>query len=154
MSRDLVPCLCGLVVLDNFHGHLGENVRRELEELGAKISINPGEFAPVLQQPLDVCLNKPFKDSVHCLCTDWVAQGGLALTPIGKIKWPSVDLVGSLFLDAWHLLPADLTSKSPKEAVIFLMHLAASTTTPCGSEVWEWPTTWTVGPASRTKRRT
>lgn len=58
--------LPSLLVLDSFRGHLGENVRWELEELRIEIAIIPGGLPSVLQ-PLDVCVSKPFKDSVRHL---------------------------------------------------------------------------------------
>lgn len=69
-------------------------------------------------QPLDVCVNKPFKDGVRRLYTDWMAGGGHALTPTGKVKRPSVELVCSWILEAWRSLPADLISKSFKKTGI------------------------------------
>lgn len=109
--------LPSLLVLDSFRGHLGENVRRELQELRTEIAIIPGGLTSVLQ-PLDVSVNKPFKDSVRRLYTDWMAQGGHTLTPTGKIKRPSVELVCSWVLEAWRSLPDDLIAKSFKKTGI------------------------------------
>lgn len=109
--------LPSLLVLDSFRGHLCENVRRELEELRTEIAVIPGGLTSVLQ-PLDVCVNKPFKDGVRRLYTDWMAGGGHALTPTGKVKRPSVELVCSWILEAWRSLPADLISESFKKTGI------------------------------------
>lgn len=58
--------LPSLLVLDSFCRHLGENIRWELEELRIEIAIIPGGLTSVLQS-LDVCVSKPFKDSVRHL---------------------------------------------------------------------------------------
>lgn len=63
-------------------------------------------------QPLDVCVNKLFKDSVCRLYTDWMAQRRHALKTVSKIKRRSIELVRSWILDAWRSLPADLIAIS------------------------------------------
>ena len=41
-------------------------------------------------QPLDVCLNKPFKDRLREKWTTWKVEGEKALTPGGKVKAASL----------------------------------------------------------------
>jgi hypothetical protein len=43
---------------------------------------------------LDVVVNKPFKDHLRQLYSDWLLEGNLALTPGGKLKKPSVTMLG------------------------------------------------------------
>lgn len=52
----------------------------------------PGEMASQLQ-PLDVCLNKPVKDTVRKYCSEWMEWGGHVLTPTGswsEHRYPSL----------------------------------------------------------------
>jgi len=58
------PSLC---VLDAFRGHRTEKVKKLLNKFNAKIAMNPGGCTSKLQ-PLDVCINKPFK---HVLKQQW-----------------------------------------------------------------------------------
>jgi hypothetical protein len=48
------------------------------------LAVIPGGLTSVLQ-PLDVSVNKPFKDNVSKLYMQWMAKGGHELTPTGKI---------------------------------------------------------------------
>lgn len=73
---------------------MGENICRELEELRTEVAIIPGGPTSV-PQPLDVCGNEPFKDTVRHLYTDWMAQGGHALMPTGKMQRPPLELICS-----------------------------------------------------------
>lgn len=75
-----------MLVLNSFRGrHLVEAVQEKLKELRTDIAVIPGGLTSVLQ-PLDVSINKPFKDNVRRLYTNWVAGGQHQLTPGGKIK--------------------------------------------------------------------
>lgn len=74
-----------MLVLDSFRGHLVEAVREKLKEFRMDIAVIPGGLTSVLQ-PLDMSLNKPFKDNVRRLYTNWMAAGQHQLTPGGKIN--------------------------------------------------------------------
>jgi hypothetical protein len=50
---------------------------------------------------LDVVVNKPFKDRLRQLYSDWLLEGNHALTPGGKLKKPSVTMLGEWVLTAW-----------------------------------------------------
>ena len=59
-------------------------------------------------QVLDVVCNKPFKNNLRKNYTAWLLAGNHALTPSGKIKKPSVQLLCEWILQAW----ADVSSES------------------------------------------
>uniref|UniRef100_A0A6B0UZR7 Putative pogo transposable element n=1 Tax=Ixodes ricinus TaxID=34613 RepID=A0A6B0UZR7_IXORI len=109
--------LPSLLVLDSFRGHLIDSVRRKLKELRTKIAVTPGGPTSVLQ-PLDVSLNKPFKDNVRRLYTEWMAAGNYVLTPGGKIKRPSIEMLCEWILEAWKMIPAEIIVKSFKKTGI------------------------------------
>jgi hypothetical protein len=52
-------------------------------------------------QVLDVFVNKPFKDHLRQLYNNWFLQGNHALTPGGKLKKPSVTMLGEWILTTW-----------------------------------------------------
>lgn len=90
--RPSVLLLPSLLVLDSFRGHLVNSVRRKLKELRTDIAGIPGGL-PLVLQSLYVLLNKPFKDNVWRLYTEWMTAGNYALTPWGKIKRPSIEML-------------------------------------------------------------
>ena len=51
-------------VWDAFQAHLAEPVKQALRQTNTDIAVIPGGLTSILQ-PLDVCLNKPFKDRVR-----------------------------------------------------------------------------------------
>ena len=64
-------------------------------ELGNKIKyVNDliKRHTPVLQ-PLDKCINKPFKNKVRSQYQAWIVNGPFTYTPSGKKRAPSKELV-------------------------------------------------------------
>lgn len=55
----------------------------------------------IVLQVLDVVCNKPFKDHMRRLYTDWLLEENHALTPSGKIKKPSASTLGQWVITAW-----------------------------------------------------
>ena len=53
-----------LLVWDSFHAHQTEPVKNDLWQRKIDVAVIPGSLTPVLQ-PLDECLNKPFKDNMQ-----------------------------------------------------------------------------------------
>ena len=60
------------------------------------------------RQPLDVSLNKPFKDNVWKRWMQWMAAGILELNAGGRQKKPSEELVCSWISEAWHEIPREM----------------------------------------------
>lgn len=106
-----------MLVLDSFRGHLVERVREKFRELRTDIAVIPGGLTSVLQ-PLDVSLNKPFKDNVRRLYTNWMAEGNHQLTPGGKIKRPPVEMLCGWIANAWQEISDDVVTKSFKKTGI------------------------------------
>jgi hypothetical protein len=62
-----------LLVWDSFRCHLGDDTKRILTEMKTDLAVIPGGLTSV-SQPLDVSDNKPFKDNVRKLYTQWTAN--------------------------------------------------------------------------------
>ena len=77
-----------LLVWDSFRAHLTESVKEALQRRKIDVAVIPGGLTPVLQ-PLDKCLNKPFKDHVKTKYLSWMVTGPFEFTPAGKKKAPS-----------------------------------------------------------------
>ena len=60
-----------LLVWDSFQAHLTNSVKGDLNHRNMDVAIIPGGLTPVLQ-PLDKCLNKPFKDNVRRKYLAWM----------------------------------------------------------------------------------
>ncbi|CAG8719663.1 15771_t:CDS:2, partial [Gigaspora margarita] len=59
-------------------------------------------------QPLDVCINKPFKDQLHKIWHKWMADGGNGITKKGNLKHASLNTVYHWVLDAWNEISEDI----------------------------------------------
>lgn len=106
-----------MLVLDSFRGHCTDAVKARLAETSTDLVIIPGGMTSMLQ-PLDVCLNKPFKAHVKRLYAQWMADGIYALTPTGRVRRPDIPLLCQWIVDAWKAIPADLVRKSFKKCAI------------------------------------
>ncbi|MGH0129297.1 UNVERIFIED_CONTAM: hypothetical protein FKN15_004776 [Acipenser sinensis] len=69
-------------------------------------------------QPLDVCVNKPFKEVVKKKYIKWMADAEHAYTPTGRIQKPSLSTLAEWILFAWNSTSAELIQKSFKKCSI------------------------------------
>ena len=53
--------------------HLKETVKSALQKERTDMAVIPGGLTSQLQ-PLDVCLNKPFKDRIRQMWSDWICS--------------------------------------------------------------------------------
>src|SRR6266540_3072641 len=68
-----------LIVYDSFRGHLEESVKEKFKENGYDLAVIPGGLTSICQ-PLDVAINKPFKDNLRKEWHLWMAGGGAGQT--------------------------------------------------------------------------
>lgn len=106
-----------LLVLDSFRGHIEESVKNRMKELNTHPAIIPGGLTSILQ-PLDVSVNKPFKDHVKTLYTDWMANGEHSFMKTGKIQKPSIEILCSWIVKAWDQISSEIIQKSFKKTGI------------------------------------
>ena len=102
-----------LLVWDSFRAHLTESVKADLQRRKFNVAVIPGGLTPVLQ-PLDKCLNKPFKDNIRRQYLSWMMTGPFEFTPAGKKKAPSRNLVLKWVKQSWAEIPAEMVRKSFK----------------------------------------
>ena len=74
-----------MLVLDAFKGHHTDSVKNHLCEMKTELVVIPGGMTSVLQ-PMDVSINKPFKDRLREQYLTWIADPAHELTETGKIK--------------------------------------------------------------------
>ncbi|KAM7298529.1 pogo transposable element with KRAB domain [Ixodes scapularis] len=104
-------CRDSLLVLDSYRGHLTDSVKTVLSRGGTDLAVIPGGMTSQLQ-PLDVSINKPFKDRLRKFYTDWLTEQEHELTPAGRIKRASLGQVASWIAAAWDDIPSELIVKS------------------------------------------
>ena len=102
-----------LLVWDSFRAHLTDEVKADLNRRKIYVAVIPGGLTPVLQ-PLDRCLNKPFKDNVRRKYLAWMISSPFDYTPAGKKKAPSRNLVLRWVHEAWREIPVEMVAKSFK----------------------------------------
>ena len=102
-----------LLVRDSFRAHLTDEVKAELNRCKIDVAVIPGGLTPVLQ-PLDKCLNKPFKDNVRRKYLALMISGLFDYTPAGKKKAPSRNLVLRWVHEAWREILVEIIAKSFK----------------------------------------
>ena len=85
-----------LLVCDAFEAHVTERVKTALTRENTNLAVIPGGLTSILQ-PLDVSLNKPFKDGVRKRWMEWMAEGIHEFTASGRQKKPSKELILSPF---------------------------------------------------------
>ena len=78
-----------LLIWDSFRAHLVDSVKRAVKETNTDIAVIPGGLTSVLQ-PLDVSLNKPFKDWLRDKWTTWMIEGQKEYTAGGNVKAASL----------------------------------------------------------------
>ena len=100
-----------LLVLDSFEAHKTEQVKGSFKSENTDFVVIPGGLTSVLQ-PLDVCLNKPFKDRVRQKWMEWMAEGIHKLTAGGRQKKTSEELVCQWIGKGSRDIPREMVAKS------------------------------------------
>jgi len=77
----------GLLVRDSFLAHLTDGVKELLDRRNIDVAVIPGGLISVLQ-PLDKCINKPFKGKVCAQYEAWMVNGPFTYTPSRKKRAP------------------------------------------------------------------
>ena len=78
------PELPKMMVYDSFRGHLVESVKKKFRENGFDLAVISGGLTSICQ-PLDVAINKPFKDNLRKVWHLWMANGGAGETAAGNL---------------------------------------------------------------------
>ena len=106
-----------LLVWDKFSAHLTEGVRKTLDDTKTDIAVIPGGLTSILQ-PLDVSLNKPFKDELRKRWTAWMAAESYTLTAGGNMRAPPLDTQAHWVKDSWDAIRVPTIVKSFKKCCI------------------------------------
>ena len=100
-----------LLVWDMFRAHLTDGCKKTAIAHKTDLAVIPGGLTSVLQ-PLDVCLNKPFKDRLCKMWTEWMSSGSATLTKGGNLQKPDITLVAAWVEEAWKSIPEEMVKRS------------------------------------------
>jgi len=100
-----------LLVWDSFRAHLCDNVKRVLKNSCTDVAVIPGGMTSLLQ-PLDIGVNKPFKDNLRQYWNKWMLDGNHTFTPAGHICKPDLSQICQWILDSWNSISPDTIRRS------------------------------------------
>jgi len=106
-----------MLVYDSFRGHLEDSVKKRFHESGVYLMVIPGELTSKCQ-PLNVFINKPFKDNLQKEWHSWMADGGARETASGNLCRASLSDVCSWVKRSWEGISTDIIVKSFKKCNI------------------------------------
>ena len=100
-----------LLVYDAFEAHVTDTVKAAFKQENTDFAVIRGGLTSILQ-PLDVSLNKPFKDGVRKRWLQWMADGIHEFMATGRQKKPSEKLMCLWISQAWNEIPAEMITAS------------------------------------------
>jgi hypothetical protein len=106
-----------MLILDAFKGHVTDSVKDQLRKMKTELVVIPGGMTSVLQ-PMDVSINKPFKDRLSQQYLTWIADPARELTETGKIKRAAPSEVARWLSAAWKAIPESIIVRSFKKCCI------------------------------------
>src|SRR5436309_14113725 len=74
-----------MMVYDSFRRHLEESVKEKFNEYNIDLAVIPGGLTSICQ-PLDIAINKPFKDNLRKEWHIWMSNGGAGYTLAGNLR--------------------------------------------------------------------
>ena len=103
-----------MLVWDMFRSHLTPATKKRLARIKTDQAVIPGGLTSLVQ-PLDVCLNKPFKDRVRKEWNNWMVSGEKAFTKGGNMRPPQLDELANFVLKAWEDTETNMVVRSFKK---------------------------------------
>lgn len=108
--------LRSMLVLDAFKCHLDQRVKDKLAACHTDLVVIPGGMTSQLQ-PLDVSINKPVKDRMRALYSEWL-HGCHTFTASNRVKRASIEEMARWVVEAWLGIPASMIVKAFKKCSI------------------------------------
>ena len=94
-----------------FKAHVTEKSKDHVKRTNTDLAVMPGGLTSVVQ-PLDVCLNKPFKDLIRQYWIAWITDGEKTFTKGGNMRAPPLDLLCEWVVCAWAAIDAKIVENS------------------------------------------
>lgn len=106
-----------MLVWDAFRAHHTDKVKVRCREMKTSVALIPGGLTSLLQ-PLDVCLNKPFKDRLRAKWIEWMSSSDAAVTKGNNLKKVDIVTIAEWVKEAWLDIPSDMIVRSFKKCSI------------------------------------
>lgn len=106
-----------LLVWDQFRSHTTDSIKNLLQEMNTEIAVIPGGLTSQLQ-PLDVSINKPFKDLMRVEWNKWMTKPNHDMTVTGRMKRPTITEVCTWVKNSWEKIKQETIVKSFKKCGI------------------------------------
>ena len=106
-----------LLVWDMFGPHKSEATKKRLQRYETDVAVIPGGLTSVIQ-PLDVGLNKPFKDALREQWNQWMIDGEKTFTEKGNMRAVPLETLCGFILKAWDMVKTDSIVKAFKKCSI------------------------------------
>src|SRR6266540_183719 len=74
-----------MLIYDSFRGNLEESIKKKFHDSNIDLAVIPGGLTSICQ-PLDVAINKPFKDNLRKEWHLWMAGGDAGQTIGGNLR--------------------------------------------------------------------
>ena len=99
-----------MFVWDLFRAHLSKPIRCTVRSLNIEPVVIPRGMTSILQ-PLNVSINKPFKDCMRAKWQEWMLAGEHTFTAGGRIWKVELDEICRWISDAWNDPPTEMIVK-------------------------------------------
>ncbi|GBC08015.1 hypothetical protein RclHR1_07860009 [Rhizophagus clarus] len=109
--------LPAMMVYDSFRGHLEESVKQKFKENHVELAVIPGGLTSICQ-PLDVAINKPFKDNLRREWYHWMNNGGAGYTPAGNLRRAKISEVCGWVKRSWNNVSEEIIIRAFKKCGI------------------------------------
>jgi len=106
-----------MMVYDSFRGHLEESVKTKFKHHNFHLAVIPAGLTSECQ-PLDVSINKPFKDYMRKEWNEWMCQGGAGETAAGNLKRARISDVCGWVKRSWDAISNQIIFNSFKKCAI------------------------------------
>ena len=78
-----------MLIYDSFSAHITPDIKASFKNNNTDLVVIPGGLTSICQ-PLDVSINKPFKNNLRRQWHNWMANGGDGITKDGNLKRASL----------------------------------------------------------------
>jgi len=106
-----------MLVPDAFKGHLTVSVKNQLRKTNTELVVTLRGMSSVLQ-PMDISINKPFKDRLRQQYLTWLPDPARELTETGKFKCAAPSEVARWVSAVWKAIPEIIIIRSFKKCCI------------------------------------
>src|SRR6266511_2806754 len=106
-----------MLIYDSFRGHLEESIKKGFSDSGIDLAVIPGGLTSICQ-PLDVAINKPFKDNLRKEWHLWMANSDARQTVKGNLRRAKLSDVCGWVKESWNNISDDIIINSFKTCKI------------------------------------